>query len=441
MSSNTPNLDLLKMDGVADGNKTFNIETMLNENWDKIDEAVGNMDFEVIDSFTSEDKTLPPAADALRRGLETKQNVVRLADNYKKASALPTEYPDGISFFKITGGVANGWPCDFGNVTTERTDSSATQMVKEVVTSSDTADKSARVFVRNKRDANAGWQPFDELTRATQLAAHAADAAKHSYWGGTTTGTGGATAALAYKATVADAQTTGSLPDGFTVSVRIGTANAAAEPMLQVNSTTALPIRRSPTAQFSVGSIKEDQLLSVVKVGSYFLARSAPPFGTATAAQVLEGATFQSEVVPYDGVGTAKENRAGRGGFNIPGYYLTSDRLIAAFNLRLNSHIVMTGDANSPGKFMITYDYRMKFFLRIGTTEVFLNIPPNGTIRQQLLLVSVDIISKVAYAQLGTQFYSTNLSNYDLSLIYGFYARTEVGVNGWLECAGVNYFA
>ncbi|SEK74248.1 Phage tail fibre repeat-containing protein [Paenibacillus sp. cl141a] len=43
MSSNTPNLGLLKKDPMVDGNETFNIETMLNENWDKIDEAVGQV--------------------------------------------------------------------------------------------------------------------------------------------------------------------------------------------------------------------------------------------------------------------------------------------------------------------------------------------------------------------------------------------------------------
>lgn len=43
MSSNTPNLGLLKKDPMVDGNETFNIKTMLNDNWDKIDEAVGNV--------------------------------------------------------------------------------------------------------------------------------------------------------------------------------------------------------------------------------------------------------------------------------------------------------------------------------------------------------------------------------------------------------------
>ncbi|GAA0137758.1 hypothetical protein YSY43_45990 [Paenibacillus sp. YSY-4.3] len=41
MASKTEHLNLLKKDPVADGNEYFNIETMLNENWDKIDEAVG----------------------------------------------------------------------------------------------------------------------------------------------------------------------------------------------------------------------------------------------------------------------------------------------------------------------------------------------------------------------------------------------------------------
>lgn len=39
MASNTPNLNLYKKDPIIDGNDTFNITTMLNENWDKIDNA------------------------------------------------------------------------------------------------------------------------------------------------------------------------------------------------------------------------------------------------------------------------------------------------------------------------------------------------------------------------------------------------------------------
>lgn len=43
MSSTTANLGLLKKDPTTDGNDTFNIKTMLNDNWDKIDNAVGDL--------------------------------------------------------------------------------------------------------------------------------------------------------------------------------------------------------------------------------------------------------------------------------------------------------------------------------------------------------------------------------------------------------------
>ncbi|MEG1491802.1 MAG: hypothetical protein RR394_06080, partial [Oscillospiraceae bacterium] len=40
MSTKTTNIDLLKMDPATDGDATFNIATMLNDNWDKVDSAV-----------------------------------------------------------------------------------------------------------------------------------------------------------------------------------------------------------------------------------------------------------------------------------------------------------------------------------------------------------------------------------------------------------------
>lgn len=41
MASYTDNLNLLKKDPATDGSNTFNIQTMLNDNWDKLDAAVG----------------------------------------------------------------------------------------------------------------------------------------------------------------------------------------------------------------------------------------------------------------------------------------------------------------------------------------------------------------------------------------------------------------
>ena len=44
MASYTENLNLLKKDPVADGADTFNITTMLNDNWDKIDAEKARVD-------------------------------------------------------------------------------------------------------------------------------------------------------------------------------------------------------------------------------------------------------------------------------------------------------------------------------------------------------------------------------------------------------------
>lgn len=44
MSDYTSKLNLYKVDPAIDGEDTFNIKSMMNDNWDKIDEKVGNMD-------------------------------------------------------------------------------------------------------------------------------------------------------------------------------------------------------------------------------------------------------------------------------------------------------------------------------------------------------------------------------------------------------------
>ncbi|MBU9707125.1 hypothetical protein KSP24_09330 [Paenibacillus sp. AK121] len=44
MASNTPNLSLYMKDPVADGNDFFDVETMMNDNWEKIDGFAGGMD-------------------------------------------------------------------------------------------------------------------------------------------------------------------------------------------------------------------------------------------------------------------------------------------------------------------------------------------------------------------------------------------------------------
>ncbi|MEF2964908.1 tail fiber protein [Paenibacillus sp. M1] len=70
MASNTPNLNLLKKDPVTDGNDTFNIQTMLNDNWDKIDEAMG----EVREELEDIEIEIPPAS-------LTEAGIVRLSNS------------------------------------------------------------------------------------------------------------------------------------------------------------------------------------------------------------------------------------------------------------------------------------------------------------------------------------------------------------------------
>ncbi|MEC0370895.1 tail fiber protein [Paenibacillus chibensis] len=44
MPTNTPNLKLYKVDGETDGSDTFNVDVVLNDNWDKIDAAIKSVE-------------------------------------------------------------------------------------------------------------------------------------------------------------------------------------------------------------------------------------------------------------------------------------------------------------------------------------------------------------------------------------------------------------
>jgi hypothetical protein len=60
VSSKTKNLGLLKKDPILDKNDTFNIQTMLNDNWDKLDGAVGG-GFQQAKAYTDEQISLVTA--------------------------------------------------------------------------------------------------------------------------------------------------------------------------------------------------------------------------------------------------------------------------------------------------------------------------------------------------------------------------------------------
>lgn len=65
MASNTENLELLKKNPTTDGADTFNVQTMLNDNWDKIDRFAGSLDKKLAGLLHDDTKTellLPPTA-------------------------------------------------------------------------------------------------------------------------------------------------------------------------------------------------------------------------------------------------------------------------------------------------------------------------------------------------------------------------------------------
>lgn len=109
MSSNTPNLGLLKKDPMMDGNETFNIETMLNENWDKVDEAVGqvredlgNIDVDIPEASLTEKGIvqLSSATNGTRENVAATEKAVKAAYDRGSAgvsaaaAALPRVIPD-----------------------------------------------------------------------------------------------------------------------------------------------------------------------------------------------------------------------------------------------------------------------------------------------------------------------------------------------------------
>ncbi|OWA34370.1 hypothetical protein B9G55_18855 [Saccharibacillus sp. O16] len=230
---------------------------------------------------------------------EGKQNVLRLADNYLAASVLVNAaadaqgrtYPDGMSLFKVTSAVG-GWPTSSGYVLTMRAGDSGQQMFYETYAGTVQSDKTARQWTRSKRDGNGFWQEWARGLTENDLLDYVRQPGYAA-----TSGTGAAyTMALNPQPTA--------LVDGLSITIVPHTVNTVADPTLKIGNLAPLPIRRQTGATFAVGTIKAGAPLALVKVGSYFLARSAPAIGTATAAQVLAGKTFQSEAAPDGAAGT-----------------------------------------------------------------------------------------------------------------------------------------
>ncbi|MGZ7442172.1 phage tail protein [Paenibacillus sp. TH7-28] len=109
MASNTPNLNLLKKDPATDGNDTFNIQTMLNDNWDKIDAAVGEVREELKDINV-------PDASLTQKGITQLSSATdnTAEDRAATPKAVKAAY-DAATAAQVTANAANTAAASAGN--------------------------------------------------------------------------------------------------------------------------------------------------------------------------------------------------------------------------------------------------------------------------------------------------------------------------------------
>ncbi|MDK8193961.1 pyocin knob domain-containing protein [Paenibacillus sp. UMB7766-LJ446] len=130
---------------------------------------------------TSKDKAATPSAIKQAYDLANeKQSTIKLANNFAAPDAAITLYPEGISVFYVGGGtggqggawqIATGATEAFGYVETVRIGTGGYQMYTEMYSGTDTKNRTSnKQYKRNKRDSNSGWQPFERVLDADDLA-------------------------------------------------------------------------------------------------------------------------------------------------------------------------------------------------------------------------------------------------------------------------------
>ncbi|WKL00294.1 pyocin knob domain-containing protein [Paenibacillus amylolyticus] len=123
--------------------------------------------FEKIDAGVATEKEVRDAHELA----SSKQNVIKLANNFAAPDTAITAYPEGYSVFYVgggTGGQGGVWRTTvgateaFGYVETVRVGTGGYQTFTEMYSGSDTANRANnKQYKRNKRDSNASWQPFE----------------------------------------------------------------------------------------------------------------------------------------------------------------------------------------------------------------------------------------------------------------------------------------
>ncbi|MGD9678441.1 MAG: hypothetical protein AB7V16_08870 [Vulcanibacillus sp.] len=236
MASNTPNLNLLKKDPVADATDTFNIETMLNENWDKVDLAD--------------------------------------AENVKKepGKGLSTEDYTTAEKTKLAG-IEEG-ATNYTHPETHQPSIIAQDANNRFVTDTEKADW-------NAKETPSGAQAKADAVQ-TNLTTHQANFIPHIYYGATTG------SANTYAVTLSPVPT--GYVEGFAVAVKINVTNTGAS-TLNVNSLGAEALKKSNGVAFASGELIAGSIYTFRHNGANFILQGEGGGGNATASDLLSGKT------------------------------------------------------------------------------------------------------------------------------------------------------
>ncbi|WP_068616458.1 tail fiber protein [Paenibacillus tuaregi] len=331
MPSSTPNLGLHKKDPVTDGNETFNIKTMLNDNWDKIDAAVGGIKVDIPDaSLTRKGKVqLSSSTNGSSESLAATEKAVKVAKEEAAVQSkaytdqqinLVTEtgIPKLVSYpLLVTATTDNQTsfeiPLDTFDSNTDTllvSINRATLDATQYTVTNTVREGSGKVTQRAKLNLSEGISKTSEvamvvlknvpigaegaingavlaegsvpINRVNGLSEHFSDYVRQPAFASTT----GTSTAYVVSLTPAPA----SIPTGFGVTI-VPHVDCGANPTLNINGLGAVALKDQKGVAYTAGKLKAGMPYTFRKVGTDFLADSAGGSGTAMAGDVRAGKT------------------------------------------------------------------------------------------------------------------------------------------------------
>lgn len=333
VASNTPNLGLHKKDPITDGNETFNIKSMLNDNWDKIDAAVGGIKMDIPDaSLTAKGKVrLNDSTNSTSVTEATTPNAVKKAKEEATVQSkaytdqqinlvTATGIPKLISYPLLVTATTNNQtafeiPLDTFDSTTDTllvSINRATLDATQYTITNTVRDGSGKVTQRAKLNLLEGVTATSEVAmvvlknvpigaegaingavlaessvpvnRVNGLSEHMVDYVRQPAFAVTT----GITTAYTVSLTPAPV----SLPDGFGITI-VPHVDCGASPTLKIGSMAAIPLKDQKGNTYTISKLKAGMPYTFRKVGVDFLADSGSgSSGDAQPADVLSPRTF-----------------------------------------------------------------------------------------------------------------------------------------------------